>query len=233
MHALAATMLASAISPDTLIGKYGTIGLAVLLFAECGLLIGFFLPGDTLLFSAGLLLATHNFKNPPPLAEPLIILPIAAILGNLLGYWIGFRAGPAVFNRPNSRIFSPRYVERSEAFFAKWGPASILLARFIPIVRTVATVLAGVGRMRFPVYAAFSVIGAIVWADGVLLASYGLGKLPFIQQHQKTVTSLLDPVIVAVVVLSLVPTLIHYFRGRKRAPKGGGRHGATAGRRDN
>jgi membrane-associated protein len=216
MHALATTVLASPLSPDTLIGKYGTIGLAVILFAECGLLIGFFLPGDTLLFSAGLLLATHSFKNQPPLAEPLVILPIAAILGNLLGYWIGFRAGPAVFNRPNSRIFSPRYVERSEAFFAKWGAVSVMLARFVPVVRTVATVLAGVSRMRFSVYAVFSLIGAVLWADGVLLIGYGLGKLPFIQHHHKTVTSLIDPVIIAVVVLSLVPVLVHYLRGRKR-----------------
>jgi membrane-associated protein len=215
MHPLAATVLASPISPDTLIGKYGTIGLAVILFAECGLLIGFFLPGDTLLFSAGLLLATHAFKNPPPLAVPLIVLPLAAILGNLLGYWIGYRAGPAVFNRPNSRMFKPEYVERSEAFFAKYGRLAVVLARFVPIVRTVATVLAGTSRMRFSIYAVYSLIGAILWADGVLLLGYGLGKVPFVQHHQKTITGLIDPIIIAVVVISLVPAAIHLVRSRK------------------
>ena len=125
MQAYAQTVLASFISPDTLIGNYGTIGLAVILFAECGLLIGFFLPGDTLLFSAGLLLATHQFKSAPPLAVPLVVLPLAAIIGNLVGYWIGFRAGPAVFNRPKSRLFRPEYVARSEQFYARFGRIAI------------------------------------------------------------------------------------------------------------
>src|ERR1700761_1233649 len=105
-------LLANPISPDTLLSNFGLVGLAVILFAECGLLVGFFLPGDTLLFSGGLLLATHSFKGGPPLAVPLIVLPLAAIVGNLVGYWIGYKGGPAVFNRPNSRIFSPEYVAR-------------------------------------------------------------------------------------------------------------------------
>jgi membrane-associated protein len=214
MQALVET--ASAITPDTLIGKYGTIGLAVILFAECGLLIGFFLPGDTLLFSGGLLLATHSFKGGPPLAVPLIVLPVAAIIGNLVGYWIGYKGGPAVFNRPKSRLFSPEYVLRSEAFYERFGVVAVLLARFVPIVRTVATVLAGVGRMRFSIYATYSIIGAIVWADGVFLIGYGLGNVSYVKQHQGTVTSFIDPVIIAVVVLSLVPVAYHWFRGRRQ-----------------
>jgi membrane-associated protein len=217
MQALAQTVVtASAISPDTLIGKYGTIGLAVILFAECGLLIGFFLPGDTLLFSGGLLLATHSFKGGPPLAVPLIVLPLAAILGNLVGYWIGYKGGPAVFNRPKSRLFRPEYVARSEAFHERFGAVSVVLARFVPVVRTVATVLAGVGRMRFAVYAVYSIIGAVVWADGVFMIGYGLGNVSYVKQHQKTVTSLIDPVIIAVVVLSVLPVAIHWFRGRRQ-----------------
>jgi membrane-associated protein len=214
MQALVET--ASAITPDTLIGKYGTIGLAVILFAECGLLIGFFLPGDTLLFSGGLLLATHSFKGGPPLAVPLIVLPVAAIIGNLVGYWIGYKGGPAVFNRPKSRLFSPEYVLRSEAFYERFGVVAVLLARFVPIVRTVATVLAGVGRMRFSIYATYSIIGAIVWADGVFLIGYGLGNVSYVKQHQSTVTSVIDPVIIAVVVLSLLPVAYHWFRGRRQ-----------------
>ena len=219
MQALVET--ASAISPDTLIGKYGTIGLAIILFAECGLLIGFFLPGDTLLFSGGLLLATHSFKGGPPLIVPLLVLPVAAILGNLVGYWIGYKGGPAVFNRPKSRIFRPEYVARSEAFYERFGPLAVLLARFVPVVRTVATVLAGVARMRFSVYASFSIIGAIIWADGVFMLGYGLGNVSYVKAHQKTVTSLIDPVIIIVVVLSLLPVAIHWFRGRKNDPING------------
>jgi membrane-associated protein len=215
MQALADTVLASAISPDTLIGKYGTIGLAVILFAECGLLIGFFLPGDTLLFSGGLLLATNSFKGGPPLWVPLVVLPLAAIIGNLVGYWIGYKGGPAVFNRPNSRIFRPEYVARSEAFFERFGAVAVVLARFVPVVRTVATVLAGVSRMRFSVYATYSVIGAILWADGVFLLGYGLGQTSYVKQHRDTVTSLIDPIIIAVVLISIVPVAIHWFRGRR------------------
>src|SRR5580704_17832922 len=119
--AAAQHLLASPISPDTLIGKYGTIGLAVILFIECGLIVGFFLPGDTLLFSAGLLLATGGFKHAPPLAVPLIVLPLSVVAGNLLGYAIGYRGGPTVFNRPNSRIFRPEFVTRSENFYQRFG----------------------------------------------------------------------------------------------------------------
>ena len=184
MQALADVVLANPISPDTLIGRFGTIGLAIVLFAECGLLIGFFLPGDTLLFSGGLLLATHSFRGGPPLWVPLVVLPLAAFLGNIVGYWIGYKGGPAVFNRPNSRFFRPEFVTRAEKFFDRFGAPAIILARFVPVVRTVATVLAGVSRMRFSLYALYSMIGAILWADGVFLLGYGLGKLPWVQAHQ-------------------------------------------------
>jgi membrane-associated protein len=222
MQALAQTVqTASAISPDTLIGKYGTIGLALILFAETGLLLGFFLPGDTLLFSGGLLLATQGFRGAPPLWVPLIVLPIAAIIGSVVGYWIGYKGGPAVFNRPKSRIFRPEFVTRAERFFERFGAPSVLLARFVPIVRTVITVLAGVARMRFATYLIYSVIGAIIWADGVFLIGYGLGKTSYVQAHQATITRWIDPVIIAVVLLSLLPVAVHWFRGRREDPATG------------
>ena len=204
------------IDPNHLLGTYGLIGLAVIIFAECGLLIGFFLPGDTLLLSAGIGLAVGSSDTSDhisgSLAAFLIVTPIAAVLGNLVGYWIGYNAGPRVFQRPNSRLFSPDYVVRAEQFFVRFGTWTIILARFVPIVRTVATVMAGVGRMRVGLYALYSVIGGVIWADGVLLLGHQLGKIKFVQDNKQY----LDYVIILVVIASLLPTAIHYQRGRRR-----------------
>src|SRR3954447_1694668 len=175
-HAVATQLLASPISPKHLLGTYGLAGLVTILFAECGLLIGFFLPGDTLLFSAGLLIAIDDPSiHLPGLPVMLVLLPLAAIAGNLVGYWIGRSAGPRVFDRPGSRMFRPEYVVRAQAFFDRFGAVTGLFARFLPIARPVAPVLAGVGRMRFDLYLLYSVIGGIVWTDGMLLLGRGLG----------------------------------------------------------
>jgi membrane-associated protein len=211
-HALASQVLASPISPDHLLGSYGLAGLLVIIFAECGLLIGFFLPGDTLLFSAGLLLAIDDKGiNLPSLPAMLILLPIAAIVGNIVGYWIGRQAGPRVFDRPRSRIFKPEYVVRSQRFFDRYGAGTVLLARFVPVVRTVATVMAGVSKMRFSLYLVYSVIGGIVWTDGVLLLGRALGHISFVRN---TIAPKIDIILVAVVVLSILPTLVHLWRSR-------------------
>ena len=199
------------IDPNHLLGTYGLIGLAVVIFAECGLLVGFFLPGDTILLAAGIGLATGRIHG--SLAAFLILTPIAAVSGNLAGYWIGYRAGPKVFQRPDSKLFSPDYVVRAERFFARFGSWTIILARFVPIVRTVATVMAGVGRMKFSLYALYSLIGGVLWADGVLLLGHQLGKIKFVQDNKQY----LDYVIVAVVLVSLLPTAVHYLRARRRA----------------
>jgi membrane-associated protein len=208
-----AAVLANPISPDTLLSGSGALlVLAIVLFAECGLLVGFFLPGDTLLFAAGISLATGAISS--PLAAFLIVAPIAAIAGNLVGYWIGYRAGPVVFDRPNSRFFRPEYVQRSHRFFDRYGSWTIILGRFVPIVRTVATVMAGVGRMRFSPYAAYSMIGAVVWADGILLLGHQLGKIKFVQDNK----GYIDYAVIGVVLLSLLPAAIHYLRSRRNAP---------------
>lgn len=212
-HELAAQVLANPISPKHLLGSYGLAGLLIIIFAECGLLIGFFLPGDTLLFSAGLLLAVNTDNvNLPGLTTLLIALPIAAIAGNLVGYWIGRQAGPMVFHRPRSRMFKPEYVVRSQKFFDRYGTITILLARFVPIVRTVATVLAGVSKMRFSVYVIYSVIGGIIWTDGMLLLGRGLGHIDFVRN---TIAPKIDVILVAVIVLSILPTAVHWWRTRK------------------
>ena len=204
-------VLANPISPDTLLSNFGLAGLAVILFAECGLLIGFFLPGDTILLAAGISISIGTIHT--SLAWYLIVAPIAAVAGNLVGYWIGYRVGPKVFDRPNSKIFRPEYVTRAHSFFERWGVLTVLIARFVPIVRTVATVMAGTGKMRFSLYAVVSIIGGIIWTDGVLLAGYGLGHVKFVQDHK----SYIDYAVIAVVVLSLVPAALHYLQGRRRA----------------
>ncbi len=212
MHPAAGVVLANPISPDTLLSGSGALViLAIVLFAECGLLVGFFLPGDTLLFAAGIGLATGKITS--PFAAFLVVAPIAAIVGNLVGYGIGYRAGPVVFDRPNSRLFRPEYVERSHAFFERFGSWTILLGRFVPIVRTVATVMAGVGRMRFSLYALYSIVGAVLWADGVLLLGHQLGKIKFVQDNK----GYIDYAVIAVVVLSLVPASVHYLQSRRRS----------------
>jgi membrane-associated protein len=209
---LLATMTsANPLSPDTLLSGSGALlVLAVILFAECGLLIGFFLPGDTLIFAAGISIATHDIHT--SLTAFLIVAPIAAIAGNLVGYWIGYRAGPVVFDRPDSHIFRPEYVQRSHDFFERFGSWTIIIGRFVPIVRTVATVMAGVGRMRFSLYALYSVIGGILWSDGVLLLGHQLGKVKVVRDHK----GYIDYLVILVVVVALAPVALHYWQSRMR-----------------
>ena len=204
-------LLANPISPDNLLGSSALLVVTLILFAECGLLIGFFLPGDTLLFAAGIAIATGKIHT--SLAAFLVLVPIGAVLGNLVGYWIGFRVGPRVFDRPDSRLFRPEYVQRSHEFFQRFGSWTILVGRFVPIVRTVATVMAGVGRMRFSVYALYSIIGGVIWADGVLLLGERLGHVKFVQDHK----GYIDYAVVVVVVIGLIPAAIHYLQSRRRS----------------
>jgi membrane-associated protein len=204
-------LLANPISPDNLLSGSGALlVLAIVLFAECGLLLGFFLPGDTLLFAAGISIATGSITS--SLTSFLVVAPIAAIVGNLVGYAIGYRAGPVVFDRPDSRLFRPEYVDRAHRFFERYGSWTIIVGRFVPIIRTFATVMAGVGRMRFWVYALYSIIGGVLWTDGMLVLGHQLGKIKWVQQHKGWV----DYAIVLVVILALVPTAVHYVLARRQ-----------------
>jgi len=195
------------LDPSHLINTFGLAGMMIILFAECGLLVGFFLPGDSLLFTGGLLVADGLIA---PLWTLLILLPVAAVAGNLVGYWIGRSAGPAVFDRPDSRLFKARYVERAHAFFERNGARTIVLARFVPIVRTFATVMAGAARMDFRRFALFSLIGGILWTLSVTLLGFWLGQVAVVRQH-------VELFIVGVVALSLVPVAIEARRNRRTA----------------
>jgi membrane-associated protein len=203
-------MLANPLSPDTLLSGSSALWiLALVLFAETGLLVGFFLPGDTLLFAAGISIATGQITS--SFAQFLVVAPIAAFVGNLVGYGIGYRAGPVVFDRPGSRFFRPEYVSRAQRFYDRFGSWTIIIGRFVAIVRTFATVMAGVARMSFGLYVIYSAIGAVLWADGVLLLGHQLGKIKIVQDNKGKI----DYLVIGVVVLSLLPVLVHWLRTRR------------------
>lgn len=188
----------------TLIATAGYIGLGVIILCETGLLFGFFLPGDSLLFTAGLLASQGIFSI--WLLVPL--LAAAAIVGDSIGYAIGARLGPALYKREDSFFFRKRYIEETEAFYAKHGPYTIVLARFVPIVRTFAPTLAGVGRMPYTLFVRYNVLGGLLWTVGLTLAGYFLGALvPGIADY-------LDAIIIGIILLSLTPLLHRWWQSR-------------------
>jgi membrane-associated protein len=193
------------LDPTNLIDTFGLIGIAVVLFAECGLLVGFFLPGDSLLFTAGLLAAAGRIA---PLWVLLLVLPVAAIAGNLVGWWIGRKAGPAVFRRPDSRLFKADHVDRSQAFFDRHGARTVLLARFVPVVRTFATVMAGASRMDLRRFALWSALGGVLWAGGLTLLGFWLGQVALVREH-------VELFVLGVVALSLLPVVVEVLRTRR------------------
>lgn len=194
--------------PEHLIEAFGTLGLFVIVFAESGLLFGFFLPGDSLLFTAGLL-ASRGVLNFPLIA---VGCAVAAIAGDQVGYVIGRKAGPALFKRPDSRFFHKKNVERARAYFEKNGPRTIILARFIPVIRTFAPVVAGIGHMDYRKFVTYNVVGGILWGSGVTTAGYVLGEsIPDIDRW-------LLPIIGVIVMVSFIPVgleLLKAFRNRQ------------------
>ena len=194
------------LNPETILNSVGLIGLFINIFAESGLLIGFFLPGDSLLFVAGFLapsLHIHIFV----LAGGVALM---AILGDSVGYWIGKKIGPAIFKREESLFFSKKHVERAHIFFAKHGPSSIILARFIPIVRTFVPMVAGVGAMTYRTFLTYNIIGGILWGAGItLLGSYFGSIIPDIDQY-------LLPIIIVIVILSLLPVMFEIIKISKK-----------------
>lgn len=183
------------------------VALAII-FAECGLLIGFFLPGDSLLFMVGLFIASGAIAIPLPIA--CLLLTIAAVAGNLTGYHIGKKAGPSLFQKPESRIFRKEYVDKTSAFFTHYGARAIVLARFVPIVRTFITAMAGVGRMDFKTYAIYSTVGGILWATGVTVAGYFLGNVPFVKDN-------LEIMLLSIVAVSVIPIAVEAINHRRKA----------------
>ncbi|MBI1378876.1 MAG: DedA family protein [Frankiales bacterium] len=200
--------------PQYILDKFGTwafVAVMVILFVECGLFL-FFLPGDSLLFVTGLYIAKGASGDSGGLHIPLwlacVLLSAAAIAGNVSGYWIGSKAGPALFHRPDSRLLKPEYVEQTHAFFEKYGPRAIVLARFVPIVRTFITAMAGVGKMQFRTYLVYTTIGGILWASGLTILGYFLGNVEFVQKN-------IELIAVVIIALSLVPAGVEWWRARR------------------
>nr|WP_312030264.1 DedA family protein [Actinomycetospora sp. TBRC 11914] len=188
------------------LGPWALLGVALIIFAECGLLIGFFLPGDSLLFITGLAATTGLIET--PLWLVCIVLAIAAFVGNACGYWIGRAAGPAIFDKPDSRLFKRENVERTQKFFDKYGNRAIVLGRFVPIVRTFITVMAGVGRMDPRRFLVFSAIGGVLWAVGVTVLGAVLGQFDVVKNN-------IEAMLVLVVLLSLIPIGIEALQARR------------------
>ena len=197
------------LQPDTIIswlGPWALVGLAAIVFAECGLLLGFFLPGDSLLFTAGLFVA--NGAIGAPLWAVCLLLVAAAFVGNVCGYYIGRAAGPAIFDKPRSRLFNPAHVLKTQEFFDKYGNRAIVLGRFVPIVRTFITVMAGIGRMEPRRYLTYSLIGGVLWAAGVTLLGFWLGQFAFVRAN-------IELILLLIVAISVLPIIVELVRARR------------------
>lgn len=200
-----ARVYGAGMNPEKLIEAFGTLGVFAIIFAESGLLVGFFLPGDSLLFTAGLL-ASRGTLNLPVI---MVGSAIAAVVGDQVGYLIGRRAGPALFKRPDSRFFQRKNVDRAHAYFERNGPKTIILARFLPVIRTFTPMVAGVGEMEYRRFVTFNVIGGVLWACGVTLAGDLLGKsVPNIDHW-------LLPIILVIGAVSFVPVILEVLKLRR------------------
>lgn len=196
----------SHVSLTDIIIHFGYFAFFVTIFAESGFLLGFFLPGDSLLFAAGIL-ASQGLLN---IYVLIIGAIVCAIAGDSFGYYLGTKAGETLFNKPNSRFFKQEYVERTEAFFQRHGTKTIILARFVPIVRTFAPIMAGVGSMKYSTFLGYNIIGGVVWTAGFLSLSFYLGNtVPHIQDY-------LSYIIIGILVISVIPIFIELIRNRRK-----------------
>ncbi|GAA4303391.1 VTT domain-containing protein [Streptomyces venetus] len=194
------------LSPDYLISTFSLPGILLIVFAESGLFA--FLPGDSLLFTAGLFVAEGTYIT-QPLWLVCTLIVLAAVIGDQVGYMIGKFLGPKLFSRPNSKLFKQENLDKAHEFMEKYGPKAIVLARFVPIVRTFAPIVAGAGRMKYRTFLTYNVIGGIAWGTGVTLAGYWLGQIDVIKKN-------VESILVLIVLISVVPILIEYLRERSK-----------------
>ena len=207
------------LNPEWLISTFGLIGILAVVFAESGLLIGFFLPGDSLLFSAGLVIAGGRYLH-YPLWLVCLLIGVAAIAGDQFGYAFGRRLGPRVFRRPNSRVFRQENLVRAREFFDRYGARSVVLARFVPIVRTFTPIVAGASGMHYRTFAAFNAAGGLLWGAGVTVLGYLLGQITFVRSN-------IEFILVGIVAISLTPIAVELIRGHGRRRQSSPQDGRT------
>jgi membrane protein DedA with SNARE-associated domain len=215
-----ALVLNGILDPNAWIDRFGSgalWGVALVIFIECWLFP--FLPGDSLLFVLGLLIS-ENSKVPQPIWLACIVVTVAAVLSNVVGYLVGAKIGPALFDRPKSRVFKPEYIERTHEFFERYGNRAIVLARFVPIVRTFITLAAGAAGMSMRRFVTYSAIGGVVWASGVTLLGYYLGSVSFLADNT-------DLVLIGIVALSVIPMALEIKRQRSRKKSAATREGGS------
>lgn len=193
------------IDPLFIIKTLGLLGVVFIVFAESGLFFGFFLPGDSLLFTAGIL----SSQGLIPFWPLLILCIIAAVLGDNFGYAFGRKTGPMIFNKEESFLFKKKYIERARVFYEKYGKKTIILARFIPIIRTFAPIIAGVANMDYKTFFRFNLIGGLIWTGGMMTLGYLLGKtIPDVDRY-------LLPIIILIILFSFFPAIIELIKHRK------------------
>ncbi|MEV5430682.1 VTT domain-containing protein [Streptomyces sp. NPDC052701] len=192
------------LSPDYLISTFSLPGILLIVFAESGLFA--FLPGDSLLFTAGLFVAKGDYIS-QPLWLVCTLIVIAAVVGDQVGYMIGKFLGPKLFNRPNSKLFKQENLDKAHEFMERYGPKAIVLARFVPIVRTFAPIVAGAGRMKYRTFLTYNVIGGVAWGTGITVAGYWLGQIDFIKKN-------VEAILILIVLVSVVPIIVEYLRER-------------------
>lgn len=221
------TALIPFLDPENLIagfGAYALLGVAFIVFAETGLLVGFLLPGDTLLFMTGVLAVNEAFFG-VPIWVVCGAIALAAFLGGEVGYLIGHKAGPHVFEKKESGFFSTKNVERTNSFFIRYGGMAVIIARFVPVVRTFAPVAAGVGHMNWKKYTLYNLAGAILWGAGLTYAGYLLGHIPAVANF---VSEYIDLVLIGVVVIVLIPSIWHYIQAVRKSRQAKHKHSEAA-----
>lgn len=191
---------------QVLTGWLGYALLASIVFAETGLLVGLFFPGDSLLFTVGVVCGAGDLD----IVKICALLTVVSILGDQSGYFLGYRTGPRIFSRPDSRLFKQEYVRQTQAFYEKHGGKTLFYAKFVPIVRTFAPFMAGVGRMNYTRFLSFNIFGGIAWVLSATLAGYYLGGIPVVRHN-------FEKVVIAIAVVSVFPVVIQYFRSRKES----------------
>lgn len=186
-------------------GWLGYTLLFSVVFAETGLLVGFFLPGDSFLFTIGVVAGAGQLD----IVTIWFLLVAASILGDQCGYFLGYRTGPRIFNRPDSRLFKREHLQRTQEFYDKHGGKTLIYARFVPIIRTFAPFVAGVARMRYSRFLSFNIFGGIGWVTAMVLLGYNLGGIAIVRRH-------FDKVVILIVLISIMPMIIHYFQNRRK-----------------